>query len=103
VRIDVHVDKTLQSETNPVLWVFLLRRQFKRLQLFSLTRRLFRNLNENFLAYALRIYIFMTEAQTPKESVPQQPQQNRCERCGTVFRSPEDLENHRVECHKRFG
>jgi hypothetical protein len=67
--------------------VFLLHHQFKRLQLFSLTRRLFRNLNENFLAYALRIYIFMSEApQTRKESVPKQPQQNRCERCGTVFR-----------------
>jgi hypothetical protein len=83
--------------------VFLLHHQFKRLQLFSLTRRLFRNLNENFLAYALRIYIFMSEApQTRKESVPKQPQQNRCERCGTVFRSPEDPENHRVECHKRL-
>jgi hypothetical protein len=78
--------------------VFLLHHQFKRLQLFSLTRRLFRNLNENFLAYALRIYIFMSEApQTRKESVPKQPQH-----CGTVFRSPEDLENHRVECHKRL-
>jgi uncharacterized C2H2 Zn-finger protein len=34
----------------------------------------------------------------PEEKLAEQPQQNRCERCGAVFRSPEELARHRSGC-----
>jgi len=34
----------------------------------------------------------------PEEKLAEQPQQNRCERCGAVFRTPEELARHRSGC-----
>jgi hypothetical protein len=33
--------------------------------------------------------------------VASQPQQNRCDICGAVFRSAEELERHRSECEQK--
>jgi len=35
-------------------------------------------------------------------SAAKQPQQNKCDRCGTAFRSREELERHRPKCEERF-